>query len=35
VILYLDTSSPVKLYVTEAHSDRVRDWTEEAEIVAT
>jgi predicted nucleic acid-binding protein len=35
VILYLDTSSLVKLYVTEAHSDLVRGWTEEAEIVAT
>jgi predicted nucleic acid-binding protein len=35
VILYLDTSSLVKLYVAEAHSDLVRRWTEEAEIVAT
>jgi predicted nucleic acid-binding protein len=35
VILYLDTSSLVKLYVTEAHSDLVRRWTAEAEIVAT
>jgi len=35
LILYLDTSSLVKLYVTEAHSDLVRDWAEEAEILAT
>lgn len=35
MILYLDTSSLVKLYVTEAHSDLVHGWTEEAEIVAT
>lgn len=35
MILYLDTSSLVKLYVAEAHSDLVRRWTEEAEIVAT
>jgi len=35
VILYLDTSSLVKLYVTESHSGLVRAWTEEAEIIAT
>ena len=35
MILYLDTSSLVKLYVTEAHSGPVRDWVEEAEIIAT
>ena len=35
MILYLDTSSLVKLYVAEAHSELVRAWTEEAEIVAT
>ena len=35
MILYLDTSSLVKLYLTEAHSGDVRGWTEEAEIVAT
>jgi predicted nucleic acid-binding protein len=35
VILYLDTSSLVKLYVTEAHSGLVRSWAEEAEIIAT
>lgn len=35
MILYLDTSSLVKLYVTEAHSDAVRVWAEKAEIVAT
>jgi predicted nucleic acid-binding protein len=35
LILYLDTSSIVKLYLTEAHSADVRGWSEEAEIVAT
>lgn len=35
MILYLDTSSLVKLYVTEAHSVVVRGWSEEAEIIAT
>jgi len=35
VILYLDTSSLVKLYVAEAHSGLVRAWAEEAEIIAT
>jgi uncharacterized protein len=35
LILYLDTSSLVKLYVAEAHSSLVRNWTDEAEIVAT
>jgi predicted nucleic acid-binding protein len=35
VILYLDTSSLVKLYVEEMHSDKVREWLEEAELVAT
>ena len=35
MILYLDTSSLVKLYVTESHSGLVRAWSEEAEIVAT
>jgi len=35
VILYLDTSSLVKLYVTESHSGLVRAWVEEAEIIAT
>jgi uncharacterized protein len=35
LILYLDTSSLVKLYLTEAHSGNVRGWSEEAEIVAT
>ena len=35
MILYLDTSSLVKLYVTEAHSGLVRGWAEEAEILAT
>ena len=35
MILYLDTSSLVKLYVTEAHSELVRNWAEDAEIIAT
>lgn len=35
MILYLDTSSLVKLYVTESHSGLVRAWAEEAEIIAT
>jgi predicted nucleic acid-binding protein len=35
LILYLDTSSLVKLYVTEAYSGLVRGWTKEAEILAT
>jgi len=35
LILYLDTSSLVKLYVTEAHSSLVRGWAEEAEVLAT
>jgi predicted nucleic acid-binding protein len=35
VILYLDTSSLAKLYVTEAGSDAVRELVEAAGIVAT
>jgi len=35
VILYLDTSSLVKLYMSEAHSAVVKKWVAEAEIVAT
>ncbi len=35
MILYLDTSALVKLYVVEPHSNKVRGWAEEAEIVAT
>jgi uncharacterized protein len=35
VILYLDTSSLVKLYVDEDGSDIVREWVEDAEAVAT
>jgi uncharacterized protein len=35
VILYLDTSSLVKLYVDERHSEEVRKWVKDAEIVAT
>ena len=35
MILYLDTSALVKLYVEETHSDDVRRWVDDAEIVAT
>jgi predicted nucleic acid-binding protein len=35
LILYLDTSSLVKLYLEEEHSDRVWNWTEAADDLAT
>lgn len=35
MILYLDTSSLVKLYLEEAHSDAVIGWFAEAKVVAT
>jgi uncharacterized protein len=35
LILYLGTSSLVKLYLDEEFSDIVREWVEQAEIVAT
>ena len=35
MIIYLDTSSLVKLYVEEAYSESVREWTAEAEVIAT
>jgi predicted nucleic acid-binding protein len=35
LILYLDTSSLVKLYVEEVHSSVVKEWVEDAELVAT
>ncbi len=35
MILYLDTSSLVKLYLEEAHSDQVHTWAETAEVLAT
>ena len=35
MIVYLDTSSLVKLYVQEAHTALVKKWVAEAEIVAT
>lgn len=35
MIVYLDTSSLVKLYVQEAHTGLVKKWVEAAEIVAT
>lgn len=34
MILYLDTSSLVKLYVDELHAEQVREWVAAAEIVA-
>ena len=34
MILFLDTSALVKLYVEEAHSAAVREWIDEAEVVA-
>ena len=35
MILYLDTSSLVKLYVDEVHAVTVREWVEDAELIAT
>lgn len=35
MILYLDTSSIVKLYIEEAGTDAVRRWAGEAEVLAT
>ena len=35
MILYLGTSSLVKLYVNEPYSDVIRDWAKVAEILAT
>lgn len=35
MIIYLDTSSLVKLYVEETQAAKVREWVEEAELVAT
>ncbi len=35
MILYLDTSSLVKYYIDEAHSEKVRRWIDDAEILAT
>ncbi len=35
MILYLGTSSLIKLYMEERCSDMVREWVKEAEIVAT
>ena len=35
MIIYLDTSSLVKLYVEEVHAVTVREWVEEAELIAT
>ena len=34
MILFLDTSALVKLYVEEDHSAAVREWVDEAEVVA-
>ena len=35
MILYLGTSSLVKLYIEEAHSSTIRDWAKVAEMLAT
>lgn len=35
MILYLDTSSLVKLYLDEEHSESVRRWANEAEVITT
>ena len=35
MILYLDSSSLVKVYVEETHSDQVRRWLGDAAVVAT
>ena len=35
MILYLGTSSLIKLYLDEEHSDSVQAWCEEAEILTT
>lgn len=35
MILYLDTSALVKLYVEELHSDKVRELAAQAEVIAT
>ncbi|MBI5440761.1 MAG: type II toxin-antitoxin system VapC family toxin [Deltaproteobacteria bacterium] len=35
MILYLDTSALVKVYVEEAHTEQVRNWVDEATVVAT
>src|SRR3990172_2807514 len=35
MILYLDTSSVVKLYLDEPHADSVRRWALHAEVLAT
>lgn len=35
MIIYLDTSSLVKLYVEETHAATVREWAEDAEFIAT
>ena len=35
MIVYLDTSSIVKLYIKEAHTALVKKWVKEAEIIAT
>ena len=35
MILYLDSSSLVKIYLEETNSDLVREWVDAAEVVAT
>ena len=35
MLLYLDTSSLVKLFIEEQHSDRVREWADAVDVVLT
>ena len=35
MLLYLDTSSLVKLFIEEQHSDRVREWLDVVDVVLT
>lgn len=35
MLLYLDTSSLVKLFIEEKHSDRVREWVDAVDVVLT
>ena len=35
MFLYLDTSSLVKLFIEERHSDRVREWLDAVDVVLT
>jgi predicted nucleic acid-binding protein len=35
MLLYLDTSSLVKMFIEEKHSDRVREWADAVDVVLT